>query len=244
MKLTKRELFLVQFLGIVAIISLTYYFIIMPQIDKLKNVSEQLVTKDLEVAMVKGEIASLSEYDTRIAEVNDIIKANAEEFFPEILQKKLIVILDQLLKDTEISAEAIGFSQVTQRSAENAMATTTLTGSGETALLVDLPVVESMSITMPLNGSYEQVIDLIKRVEDMERVIVINSLQLSQAEDAGISGGINFDFYSLSKPGLNTRDEDYLSWEYSDSYGVDNPFNTAITQQESGDTTEADAEAD
>lgn len=240
MKLTKREKLMLQVFCMVAIVALSYYFIIIPQIDNLKVVSEQLIAKDLEVSMVKTEIASIPSLEEEVSTFDMQIQDSTEQFFPELLQKKLIVILDKVFNDSGISAESISFSQINVPTIEGVLpdtATTpdaaatpdTTTPSDVISQKQRIPIVESMSITIPLKGSYEQIMESITKLEEMNRVIIINSIQLATAEDGLVSGGINIDFYALSKDTLNSQDEEYTSWPYDNPHGIFNPFKGTTT---------------
>ena len=57
-----------------------------------------------------------------------------------------------------------------------------------------------MSIQAPLLGRYEDIIAFIAGIEDLNRAIVINNLQISQDTNGIISGNIVLEFYSVYKP--------------------------------------------
>jgi Tfp pilus assembly protein PilO len=246
MKLTKREAFLLKLMGVVAVLALSYYFIIAPEITKLTSVGEELLAKSLEVETVKAEINSISQLEEEITSLQNTIQASSEEFYPDILQKKLIVILDKVFQDTGVAADSLGFSQVTLKtadsgeqaaSAESQPAQENDTGEGEAkAVTASAPQIETMSVTIPLFGTYEQIVDLIQQLEAMNRVIIINSLQMAQGEDGKVSGGMNLDFYALSKLALSSSDPDYLDWPYNSPHGAASPFKFIPSETEETET--------
>jgi hypothetical protein len=89
-----------------------------------------------------------------------------------------------------------------------------------------------MSVTVPLLGTYEQVMELIHQLEAMNRVIIINSLQMAQGEEGKVSGGMNLDFYALSKLAVSSSDPDYLDWPYNSPHGAASPFKFVPSEAE------------
>lgn len=222
MKLTSREKLMLKIVGIAAMVALTYYFVIMPEIGKLNEIGDQLIAKDLEVSTIKKEIASISTLEEEINSINEDLLEDTKQFYPDLIQKKLIVILDKIFEDAEISPDSISFSQINIVSAE--------ASSENTSGLEGAPVVKSMSVTMPLSGTYQQIMKLVHELEAMERVNIINSLQLANGEDNQITGGINIDFYAISKNSINPKDEEYMKWPYNSPHGISNPFEEKQSQ--------------
>jgi Tfp pilus assembly protein PilO len=230
MKLTKREIFLLRLVAVVAMFALSYYFVIAPEIDKLTMVREELQSKDMEIRTVKAEIESIPQLDEEIQALYSTVETNSERFYPSLLQKKLIVILDQVIHNTGVTVNSLGFSQITSEMGDEIQETgspstddASNNGNQNGTSVVDqnngiiraTPKVDSMSVTIPLNGTYEQVMDLIAQLEAMNRTIIIDNLQMTYEEDNMISGGMNIEFYALSKLTHSAADLDYLEWPYS-----------------------------
>ena len=239
MKLTKREVFLLKLAGVVLILAFSYHFIIEPERIKSAAVEEELTEKRLEVDTVKAEIGSIPKLEEEETSLRDAIQTGSERFYPDILQKKLIVILDQVIQDTGVTVDSLNFSRITSKTAESigqtdpaesrpAQAEGVSSGKDtdpvEQSVAASEPEIETMSVTIPFLGTYEQVMELIKQLEGMNREIVINSLQIAQGEDGRVSGEMSLDFYALSKPALSSADPDYLGWPYDNPHGVRNPF--------------------
>ena len=235
MKLTKREVFLLKLAGVVLILAFSYHFIIEPERIKSAAVEEELTEKRLEVDTVKAEIGSIPKLEEEETSLRDAIQTGSERFYPDILQKKLIVILDQVIQDTGVTVDSLDFSYITQKTVESigqadpaesqpAQAEGKDTDPVEQSVAASEPEIETMSVTIPFLGTYEQVMELIKQLEGMNREIVINSLQIAQGEDGRVSGEMSLDFYALSKPALSSADPDYLGWPYDNPHGVRNPF--------------------
>ncbi|MGI6537374.1 MAG: hypothetical protein ACOX22_03385 [Caldicoprobacterales bacterium] len=236
MKLTKREILLLKIAGLAALVAISYYFVIYPELDKLYAAQEQLMIKTQEVETVKKEIESIPELDEEINILKENIKNSYQEFYPNIQQKKIILILDELLENSGVKAGSLEFSQsikavnndVDNSNSENTESDeisniendTTEASSYENYKLNAY----SMSIQAPLLGRYEDIIAFIAGIEDLNRAIVINNLQISQDTNGIISGNIVLEFYSVYKPIKNPSDEEYLSWNYASPRGVYNPF--------------------
>lgn len=255
MKLTKREAFLLKLVGFIALIALSYYFVVSPQLDKLAEMGLTLADKTFEVESVKREIQSLPQLQQEIDTMQEEVSELSESFYPELQQKKLIVILDEQLRESGTIADSLGFSQQTivESSVEvdlgNAQEQAQSEEADENPIKTLLPEIKSLSIDVPFVGSYSQIMDLIHRLEGMNRQIVINNLQMAQGTDGMLSGTINLSFYSLKKLFVDSRDEEYLDWPYNTPQGTNNPFRfipipTEETTNDGVEGAEAESEED
>ncbi|HHT66369.1 MAG: type 4a pilus biogenesis protein PilO [Caldicoprobacterales bacterium] len=230
MKLTKREAFLLKVVGFVALIALSYYFVISPQLDRLAEVELSVADKTAEVESIKQEIQTLPQLDQEIENLQKQVSVLSKSFFPELQQKKLIIILDEQLRDSSTKADSLGFSQLTVvenpelTDADNTQEKAQSEGSNENPADTIVPEIKSLSVDVPFAGSYPQIIDFIRRMEGMNRLIVINNLQIAQGTDGMLGGTINLSFYSLKKLFDDPLDEEYFDWPFNTSMGTDNPF--------------------
>lgn len=237
MKLTKREANLLKLTGLVLVLALSYYFVIAPQLDKLTSAKEQLEIKTREVEEVKGEIASIPQLEIEIKNLQESIKQSSQKFLPEIQQKKLIILLDEQLRESNAIADSIGFSQISdvdtqagdsQSAGEdniNNVSTGNENSEGVSELTELLKFkIYTMSVQAPLSGKYEEIMNFISRLENLNRTVAINSLQLTKDIEGKVNGSIGLDFYSMNKIVDDPNDEAYLGWPYNTPKGVDNPF--------------------
>lgn len=220
MKLSKRELFLLKLTGFILLIALSYYFVIAPELDKLTLAREQLDVKTTEVNTVKAEIVAIPQLDEEIDTLQKSIVESSQKFLPEIQQKKLILIMDEQLQESNAMADSMGFSQIIQvenqavGNPDTNPTNSTPTENGD-ATTTKEPIglnIESMSIQAPVLGSYDEIMNFISRLEDLNRTIIINSLQLSQGTDGNISGSMGLDFYAMNKLTEDPQDDSYLGW--------------------------------
>ena len=232
MKLSKRELFLLKLTGFVLLIALSYYFVVAPELDKLTAAREQLDVKTTEVEAVKAEIETIPQLVGEIDSLQKSIGQSSQKFLPEIQQKKLILVMDEHLRESNAMADSMGFSQIIQvenQAVENPgtnPADSTPAENGDNTVTKE-PIklnIESMSIQAPLLGKYDEIMNFISRLEELNRTTVVNSLQLSQGTDGNISGSIGLDFYAMNKLTDDPQDKSYLDWPYDTPKGIDNPF--------------------
>jgi type IV pilus assembly protein PilO len=232
MKFTKRESLLLKLLGFVAIIALSYYFVIAPQLEKLANVDMELTEKNLEAESIKQEIESLPQLEEEIDILSDRIQGLSENFFPELEQSKLIIILDEQLRASGAEADSLQFSQLEDIDTSILISTedNNQDESQSDEVNTDLDQstafseIKSVSIDVPFLGTFQQIMNFINRLENMDRYIIFNNLQMSQETDGNIRGIINLNIYSLDKLVHDSKDEDYLSWPYNTPTGTNNPF--------------------
>jgi type IV pilus assembly protein PilO len=77
-----------------------------------------------------------------------------------------------------------------------------------------------MQVTLNFRGVYDELISFIGQVENYDKKIIINNINLVGAEGRDVSGTIILEFYGVPK--LN--DNDYFAWDYKEPSGNENPF--------------------
>lgn len=214
MKLNPREKLMLGLLLAAGILFLSYNYVINPQLERIGDLTLELLAKESEVARVQAELLSLDRVQQNIQDLTAQIHQKTEPFYPEILQRRIILLLDETFDDTEVFADSIGFSAIDYQD------------TGEDGA----PVLERMSVTFPFRAEYAQVISFIAALEDMERVIIINSLQMARSEENLLTGGMNVEFYGIAKPAPQPRDNEYLSWPFDGGYGKLNPFRAVFDE--------------
>ena len=145
----------------------------------------------------------------------------------------LIILLDELLRESNATSDSMGFSQLIfvdqalinqdTNSSGGSSDNASEANEGSDMELLELNI-QSMSIQAPLFGKYEEIMDFVSRLENLNRTTVINGLQLTKGTDGNVSGTIGLDFYSMNKLTEDPMDESYLEWSYSTPKGIDNPF--------------------
>lgn len=128
MKVTKREQVLLGTLLIVLLCYGFYKFVYMKQSQKITELKASRDTYSQKWELAKSKIASESERKEQYKVLNSKILNATGMLFPSIEQEKIIVILDKMLKDSNLQADVLGFSEA---SSGNDVVDTTKTVTNE-----------------------------------------------------------------------------------------------------------------
>lgn len=96
-----------------------------------------------------------------------------------------------------------------------------------------------VKIQVTFEGSYDGLYKMLTTIRENERKIVVNSIKLSSDTTKGIKGTLNLEIYSIPK--ISDEIENYLKWDFNNTYGKDVPF-VAETESQSFITTESKSE--
>lgn len=83
---------------------------------------------------------------------------------------------------------------------------------------------EQLKVSLTFNGSYEQVKEFIKLVENYERKVVITNITITSQSESQLSGVMNLEFHAVPK--LADEDISYLEWAIKNIYGKDILFSS------------------
>ncbi|NJD01351.1 MAG: hypothetical protein FIA99_01840 [Ruminiclostridium sp.] len=257
MKISNREKVLLGILAAIALLAISYYVIFKPQLEKIDKFTQESAELKLQVQKTETEIASIPLLETMITELEKSLEEKTEKFYPEILQDRIIIIIDDLIKKAQVDSPSSAYSQIAiaqiqktsifqpkkfpakelvdeyiaskggqdqEKPEGNSQAADQTKSSGKAAGTEAQPAdVQSISVTLQFEGSYDQAIRLIKEVEALKRTIVIPDLALVYgAENNLLTGSIRINFYALPK--ISVQDGKYLEWPYNNKYGKTNPF--------------------
>jgi type IV pilus assembly protein PilO len=247
MKLTIREKIMLAILGFAVVIAAEVYFLFMPQLDKIKALKQEQIKTIIEVQRVRSEIALLDKLQKDCDALFIKVNENTTRFYPEILQDKIIVILDDLFKTSELKANSTSFAvtaiaplEATKADAlksflfkelvdqykklvgESITSKADNAAETKTEIPAGIDSVESMAVTAQYTGSYERLVQFIKSLEALNRNIVITGLTMQADNDGALTGSLQMIFYALPK--INEQDKEYYHWPYVNEYGKTNPF--------------------
>lgn len=86
-------------------------------------------------------------------------------------------------------------------------------------------------------GNYDGIDKLLKKIDERDKKIVVNSIKISQDTLEACKGTIDLEFYAIPK--ITDELEKYLEWNYNNTYGKDVPFSassaTGITNTDNSD---------
>lgn len=86
--------------------------------------------------------------------------------------------------------------------------------------------VKQLKVSLNFKGSYNNVVDFVKNLENYSKDIAIISINLSQSGENQISGTCILEFFAIPK--LTDEDKDYLNWDLQNQYGKDNIFDGSM----------------
>ncbi len=255
MKVTKREQTLIGALLLVLLGYCFYKFVYIKQNQQITELKASRDTYSQKWEQVKAKIASKDKTNEQNKILNSKILSKTNMLFPSIKQEEIIVILDKMIKDSNIQADVLGFSEVssentttvdTSKAANNAVNSTNATNKLD-KLVSDFngtPIKDStsvntnasnttsitnnskisgaykMEVTLDFKGTYDELISFIGQVENYNKKIVINNINLTGAQGSNLTGTLILDFYGVPK--LNNSDD--FKWDYKAPSGSGNPF--------------------
>jgi type IV pilus assembly protein PilO len=86
--------------------------------------------------------------------------------------------------------------------------------------------VKQLKVNLSFKGSYNNVVDFVKNLENYSKDIAMISINLSQSAENQISGTGVLEFFAIPK--LTDEDKDYLNWDLQNQYGKDNIFDGSM----------------
>lgn len=275
MKVTKREQVLLGVLLIVILCCGFYKFIYIKQTQKITELKDSRDMYSQKWELAKAKIASKNKRAEQYKILNTKISNETGMLFPSIDQEKIIVILDKMIKDSNLQADVLDFSEVssentpvdTSKAAKNEDKNKNVTNeldklvgdfNGTSKKDVNSEKINTntskiigahkMEVTVNFKGVYDELISFIEKVEDYDKKIIINNINLTGAEGSDVSGTIILEFYGVPK--LNNNDD--FKWDYKEPSGIGNPFvgsstslqvNNEITTKNEEKTVAKDANA-
>lgn len=242
LKLTNRERKLVAVLGVLLAAAVLYYVIIKPQLDMVSKLEIKAKQYDI---VIKDMRAKASPDNPAYKQYNELYSKTAElisPFYPDIIQEKLILMLEDKINKANIAVSTITFTepaptdmkaqqpvQQPQQSDELKALTEQLNNNGSSANKPapskadeKTPIINKMTATINFKGGYSQIYSFIKSIEAENRSIACSSLTIDSSEDGMLNGVLILDFYSIPK--AISQDGDYLNWDIQNTYGKPNPF--------------------
>ena len=112
MRISNREKVMLGILAAIALLAFSYYIIFKPQLEKIGNFALESAELKLEVQKTETEIASIPLLETMLIELEKSVEKKTEKFYPEILQDRIILIIDNLIKKTQVASPSSAYSQI------------------------------------------------------------------------------------------------------------------------------------
>lgn len=255
-KYTKREMYLMIAL-IVLIAAFSFYKLVLikqdAKVDKLKSQNSSL---ELQVNSIKSHIFLKDKITSDVKILKAKAENKGERFFPSITQEKIIILLNNIIKKSEINVNSISFSEIVtapiqnnakdsqngalnnKKTQNNPLNTLVNEYNGDQAqskskqnlnnsAVSSKYTADNMEVSLGFNGNFSSLMSLIENIEGFSKKIIIKNIDIGSGQGDVVAGTITLDFYAIPK--LNPEDENYLAWTLDGNYGKDNPFYSAGT---------------
>lgn len=176
---------------------------------KLDNMKQELIDKKAEVKRVKVEISKNSPVYKEFKIINAKIKSMTKPLFPSINQEKIIVILDKMIKKSNIEGNSITFSDTyvseidmkKQEEKKNDYLIKNLSEEYKGKKKVkndeanneeqkdkkeDQKETEKMTATISYKGKYKDLIVFLEQIENYDKKILVNNISISKSKENNI----------------------------------------------------------
>ncbi|MDU5107371.1 type 4a pilus biogenesis protein PilO [Clostridium sp.] len=243
MNMKKREKYLLGILGAV-IISFGYYKLIyIKQSEKLKvKIEERDVLKE-RYDLTLNSINTLDDKRKEVEALENLVIEKSSELYPEIMQEKLILELDSILKNSKLEGNII-FSEIEVKaieklsSLENEVVNSSIKdivdeynnnevseeASKENVNTSTEATVEELKVAIKFNGSYKEIKAFIEEMEKSERIIAITNITITATSESTLSGTMNLEYHGVPK--IKDADSEYLKWKLKNIYGKEDLFSS------------------
>lgn len=248
MKVSSREKYLLVILGSVLTCILYYQFIFSNQYAKVTELQKQKSELKSKYETTVAFVNSLDKKKEDLKSLNSKIYSKTLVLYPSIIQEKIILELDDLLRKSNVLGN-LAFSNIEIKQIEDMKKEDKIAGESSLQQYVDdynskesskndAPAtpeasnntaadnsltVQQMKVTVAYTGTYKDLTAFIKNVEDhnLNKRIVINNLTIESTDDGKIKGTFEMELYSIPK---FDDSDDYAKYTLSGALGKENPF--------------------
>lgn len=245
MKLSKREKYLLLILFFAILISIYYKLVINDQLKRINDLEQTAKIYRTKVKNVKKELEFEVNQDMEYKILNEKIINLSSRLLPEMLQEKIIINIDEMIKQSNISGTILNFSgpdiDTISEERENKEDEDYLIkklveeyyglskkseeekeNKNKTDNTANESKIEKMSMDIFFTGKYENLIEFINLIQNYNKKLLIKNLNIIRDSDNEISGNIKIDFFAV--PLLNLVYDDFTIWNFEENYGKSNPF--------------------
>jgi type IV pilus assembly protein PilO len=242
LKLTNREKSLLMITVICLVAALLYYAGIKPQLDTLSELEKKAIGYRQMIDSIKAKASLDNHVYNEYKALNNKTQGLLRNYYPSIIQEKIILMIDEKIKETAIGLVSVTFTEPALTDI-NMMEKEKSTQENELEDLVkqlynarnadkkeqsnketkdETYKVEKMTVSLTLEGSYNQIYNLLKEIEQENRSIICSEINITSNNSNILNCDVKLDFYSVPKP--FDQDHDYFNWELTGEYGKDSPF--------------------
>ncbi|WP_129597746.1 hypothetical protein [Anaerophilus nitritogenes] len=177
----KRKVLFTKVIIILIVFCFYYFYILSPQICKLKSLKEtlQIHTKKLEER--KNILNQKQIIDEEYEQSNKEIKKANDKIFLSLKQEHILLICNEIFYNSNVEFDSIQFSKENKEKIKD-------------------QEIFCIKAIIPMKCTYDDLIIFLKKIRGYKKKIIIDELQIESVEDHILSSSISLNFYSLSKP--------------------------------------------
>ncbi len=253
MKLSKREKTMLIVLAAILVLGGAYYLLLKPQMEKLDHLNDERDSLIMSLQSVESELVKNKKVDEKFELLYNKIEEKTRPFYPEILQDRIILIINALIAESEIDSSSLVFSDIKIIPFE--------TGVDEPISLIPLQEVvnryydiadENKDISDKTASAKGTPAKDASAGENNPRIIPVMSATIQYQgtfehitdfikNTEALERTIVINNFSISiqeentlngsiqldfyaLPKIHLQDEEYFEWPYEDNYGKNNPF--------------------
>lgn len=250
MKVSKRDKNLLIFLITFIIGFLCLNYAIFPALSENSNLKAQEYAANEELKNIQDIINKQASLENQEKQLKQKLSLKYQIFFYELNQERILYKLDTLIQQSGLSVKsytpadkivssisvpqskytytkypllnyAIETNSTLLDSFDKGQVTANKTGSSSSSTLTESSIAQ-MSITINFNNtSYSSIMGFIKKIEDMNKAIIIDEIDIHKGE-TNLSGRIVITIYSMPKVDENESNE--LIFSPTTSKGKADPF--------------------
>jgi type IV pilus assembly protein PilO len=242
LKLTNREKSLLTITVICLVAALLYYAGIKPQLDMLSELEKKATGYSEMIENIKEKASLDNHVYNEYSSLNDKTLSLLRNYYPSIIQEKILVMIDEKIKKTDIGLVSITFTEpaltdlnriekeksAQENELEDLVKQLYKASKSVNKEKVNIETeeeqhkVEKMTVSLTLEGSYSQIYNYLKEIEQENRSIICSEINIASNNNDILTCDVKLDFYSIPKP--FEQDDDYLNWELTGEYGKLSPF--------------------
>ncbi|NLW40603.1 MAG: hypothetical protein GXY96_06730, partial [Tissierellia bacterium] len=177
-ELTRNEKFLLSLLAIVIFFWLVYRFVLTPQFERLNSLRNQKIEYQNMITSINENLKKENDIKKEWEELSRDKERIVSKYFPKLDQAEIIYLLNSLIDDENISVSDYNFSRKEFEDFGDFQAS-------------------NMTVSVPYTGSYDGILDLINRLKNSPRKILIDNITVDKGQDENLNGNIVLKVYSL-----------------------------------------------
>lgn len=175
MRISKRDRNLLIFLLVFALLAAYYFFVVIPQEEKIVTLEAELEQKEMAKTEMTLKMASLGNIEKRISELEEAMAQNANDYFSEITQEDMVMLIGSFAEDLPMTFSAMNF----------------------TDLAVDQMTQIKYQADVNFEGEYDALMSYMRNVRSYDKRILIKNLIVKTDVDEILSGQLRLEFNGL-----------------------------------------------